>query len=371
MDFKSLISKISSLDDAVETPKAPEKAQPIRLDEDTELRVLAGVTQLTESVIAEKAVSKAQQKFMGMVHAAQKGEKAASPEVAKVAKDMGKKDAKDFASTKHKGLPEKKTDESVDEATGFRATGKKKGDVEKSTRRQYFVKLEKGGSTKGMTIVADEGETESELMDRVKRDARSGGYTVVGMRLKGEVGESFYEKFDALVEAKKKDDKKEAKKEKKVDEAKKEKMSKKDKKMDEAAKPDFLDMDKDGDKKEPMKKAVADKGGDKKDGKKGMSAKQEKYFGKKNESVKASKKVVAESVEQPLSFRDMMKLVVESGGQQQIDPLDKELFAWAERMAKSKFTESMKAEVYAGMVYERMGGRFEMYDVLAENQKKN
>lgn len=51
------------------------------------------------------AVSKAQQKFMGMVHAAQKGEKPASPEVAKVAKDMGKKAAKDFASTKHKGLP--------------------------------------------------------------------------------------------------------------------------------------------------------------------------------------------------------------------------------------------------------------------------
>ena len=54
------------------------------------------------------AKSIAQQKFFGMVHAAQKGEKAASPEVAKVAKSMKKKDAKDFASTKHKGLPYKK-----------------------------------------------------------------------------------------------------------------------------------------------------------------------------------------------------------------------------------------------------------------------
>lgn len=64
----------------------------------------------------EKAVSKAQQKFMGMVHAAKKGEKAASPEVAKVAKGMSSKAAKDFASTKHKGLPAKKdtkTDEGV------------------------------------------------------------------------------------------------------------------------------------------------------------------------------------------------------------------------------------------------------------------
>jgi hypothetical protein len=72
-----------------------------------------------EEPIAEKAVSKKQQRFMGMVHAAQKGEKPASKEVGKVAKSMGKKDAEDFAKTKHKGLPEKakakKKDESVEE----------------------------------------------------------------------------------------------------------------------------------------------------------------------------------------------------------------------------------------------------------------
>jgi len=54
------------------------------------------------------AVSKAQQRFMGMVHAVKKGEMAApSPEVAKVASTIEKKDAKDFASTKHKKLPDK------------------------------------------------------------------------------------------------------------------------------------------------------------------------------------------------------------------------------------------------------------------------
>jgi hypothetical protein len=58
--------------------------------------------------LEEKAVSKKQQRFMGMVHATQKGEKAPSKKVANVAKSMGKKDAEDFASTKHKGLPEKK-----------------------------------------------------------------------------------------------------------------------------------------------------------------------------------------------------------------------------------------------------------------------
>ena len=54
----------------------------------------------------EKSKSKAQQKFMGMVYAAKKGEKPASKDVAKVAKGMSKSDAKDFASTKHKGKPE-------------------------------------------------------------------------------------------------------------------------------------------------------------------------------------------------------------------------------------------------------------------------
>ena len=54
--------------------------------------------------------SQAQQKFMGMVHALKKGEmdpKDASPELKKAAQSMKKSDAKDFASTKHKGLPKK------------------------------------------------------------------------------------------------------------------------------------------------------------------------------------------------------------------------------------------------------------------------
>ena len=54
------------------------------------------------------AVSKAQQKFFGIVRAIQKGEMApTSPETAKAAAEMKKKDVKDFASTKHKNLPDK------------------------------------------------------------------------------------------------------------------------------------------------------------------------------------------------------------------------------------------------------------------------
>lgn len=52
------------------------------------------------------ATSKAQQRFIGMVHAVQTGKmKAPSSKVAEAAKSMSKKSAKDFASTKTKGLP--------------------------------------------------------------------------------------------------------------------------------------------------------------------------------------------------------------------------------------------------------------------------
>jgi hypothetical protein len=57
------------------------------------------------------AKSKSQQRFMGMVRAVQKGEmKSPSPEVAQAASSMTKTAVKDFASTKHKKLPEKKNE---------------------------------------------------------------------------------------------------------------------------------------------------------------------------------------------------------------------------------------------------------------------
>ncbi len=79
-------------------------------------------------------------------------------------------------------------DEAKIQASGVRASDKKKGKVDKSERKQYFVKLEKEGKTKGMTIVADEGESEGELRDRVKRD--NSGWTVASMRVKDEIDEA-------------------------------------------------------------------------------------------------------------------------------------------------------------------------------------
>lgn len=83
-----------------------------------------------EKEIEEKAVSKAQQRFMGMVRAKQKGEMPdASPEVSKAAASMSKKDVKDFAKTKHKGLPNK-----VDEGPDYLGDLRRKKEREERKR---------------------------------------------------------------------------------------------------------------------------------------------------------------------------------------------------------------------------------------------
>jgi len=63
---------------------------------------------LIEDIIPEKAVSKKQQRFFGIVRSMQKGEEPKSGKAGKVANDMKQSDVKDFASTKHKGLPNQK-----------------------------------------------------------------------------------------------------------------------------------------------------------------------------------------------------------------------------------------------------------------------
>ncbi len=61
-----------------------------------------------EGYISEKAVSKQQQKIMGLALSVKKGDtpkSKVSKSVQKMAKEMSQKDLTDFASTKHKGLP--------------------------------------------------------------------------------------------------------------------------------------------------------------------------------------------------------------------------------------------------------------------------
>lgn len=55
------------------------------------------------------AESSSQQRYFGMVHAIQKGElnpNKVSKKMRDTAKEISPEDAKDFAETKHKGLPE-------------------------------------------------------------------------------------------------------------------------------------------------------------------------------------------------------------------------------------------------------------------------
>jgi hypothetical protein len=289
MDFKSLITKISSMDDQISTVAAPVLDKAVQLNEDAALRVLAGQS----TYVAE-------------------------------AKKKKEEDVKE----------EMKTGDKKPSSTG--------GTIEKTATG---VKHHAGKNYGGSKAAVDSDDDEDKPKKKAKKES---------------VEPEFKSKFMKMVEAKKEET------------DKKKKMAKKEK-MEEGSKPDFLDIDKDGDKKEPMKKAAGEKGEDKKDGaKKGMSAAQAKYFGKKNESKivpKGKKQPVKESIEQKLSFKQMVQLVQESGGQQQIDPLDKSLFNWATRVAASKLGEGMKAELYAGLIYERNGGVFEMYDVLSEAQK--
>ena len=85
------------------------------------------------------AVSQAQQRFFGMVRATQKGEmENPSPEVAKVAATAKRSDVKKFASTKHKGLPEKKK---VEEESKYDRYDKEKKQFAKADNRMKFGKF--------------------------------------------------------------------------------------------------------------------------------------------------------------------------------------------------------------------------------------
>jgi hypothetical protein len=106
--------------------------------------------EVTLQDIVEKAVSKSQQRFMGMVHAKKKGEmKGGSEEVKKAAASMTGKEAEKFASTKHKGLPEKKkTNEALD------PVGKEDADVNNDGKTDKQDKFLKGRRSKVSKIIA-------------------------------------------------------------------------------------------------------------------------------------------------------------------------------------------------------------------------
>jgi len=84
-----------------------------------------------------------------------------------------------------------------------------------------------------------------------------------------------------------------------------------------------------------------------------------------NESINESIEKLFQ--EDKLGFEDAVRVVRESGGQQTINFVDTALYKWATRVANQKF-EGRKAELYAGLLYERNGGDFEITDVLNESE---
>jgi hypothetical protein len=111
------------------------------------------------------SVSKAQQRFMGMVHATQKGDmENPSPEVEKAADSMSDKDAKDFASTKHKGLPNKVKKESITKL--------------KEIIKGMVDEMNTTGNVQGYNTPAAFGKPENEKK-KGKKQADLTGYSVV------------------------------------------------------------------------------------------------------------------------------------------------------------------------------------------------
>ena len=370
MDFKSLISKLDSMEAPPQTPAAPVLEKAVQLTEDAQLRVLSGrSTYVAEAKIkADEDVKKEKSSTGGTIDRSKPGvtthtqnpdsdnaapdshAEPASNAKAKNARERaaqapalqqsktgtwGMKGGEKFDNTKKESIePEFKSkfmkmveaaneQSEADKAAAAAEARKNKEDKKKKVTKAVSKAMEEG--------VDKESEKKCPPMSQIKKMCQDGMSVAEICKKHPDCNQKELKQMVAdckskLNEAKKPDD-------------------------DNDGVPDWADE----------KKGEDDNAGKKTSGKKGMSAAQAKYFGKK--------KTVKESIENILSFKDMIKLVQESGGQQQIDAVDQELFAWAQRVAKQKIGEGIKADVYAGMVYERMGGVFEMYDVLSEAQR--
>jgi hypothetical protein len=145
--------------------------------------------------VAEKSVSKAQRKFMGMAHAIQKGEKikGASTELKKVAKTMKPSDTRDFATTKEKGLPKKvkKADEG-------------KGDGNLANNAKPYDKVTQGDVVAGR-LGKDEMGGKKKKEDKVDETTVSGSVATASATAKKssggmQFGKGVYEGFNNQVE---------------------------------------------------------------------------------------------------------------------------------------------------------------------------
>jgi hypothetical protein len=402
MDFKSLINKISSLNDEVKTVAAPELPKAVQLNEDAELRVLAG----TSSYISEAKKAKEEKKEDEVEEAFDADSKpgdtfktktgtATKTKTGVVHKrdqydyDPGSddKDDKKRKETARKAKKEESIDPEAFKAKFTKMVEAKKGskpdflDMDKDGNKKEPMKKAVADKKKGAVEEGSTGDESKEsrqaaksiyhmLYDANAADWKDLGYTPVDVRNLTKVAEMFKvgkpkaaRQFAFKVGISDL-----------VDEILKGNWVGAE--LEEGSTGDYSakkaragkDIGKPGKNFEKIAKK-AEKGGAK-SGEAVAGAVLKKLRAKESAMMpKGKKRPVKESVEQKLTFKQMVQLVQESGGQQQIDPVDTELFNWATRVAKNKLGEGMKAELYAGLIYERNGGIFQMYDVLSEDQK--
>lgn len=248
---EQLLRAVSLIETKIDAYKKGKFNETLDSEEFHRLKMMHDVV---KTALSERAVSKSQQQAAGAALAAKrkgttKGLKGASKEMSK----MSTKELEKFAGTKHKGLPKK-----VDE-------GRMSSEELAQYHAEEYAKCYKEGKLEAAIHHRDACESLGGKLSHGMKGECYMSHAAYGSKPKiivvpqgSMIGAAGAGVGAAMEEGKK-------------------------------AKPDFLDMDKDGNKKEPMKKAVKDAKGDKdKPAKKGMSAKQAKFFGGKKKTMKES-----------------------------------------------------------------------------------
>jgi len=345
MDFNKIIAKLKDIDPTnVLDPKGVSQAAieanrpkvAVQLDEAAQLRVLSGrSTMIAESALMEKKLTTAEKDKKEEVVKSMKGDKKGfMKRYGEKGEEVMHATATKIAKKKAESVEILDTDEEIAEVfdADAKVGDKKKTSSGVATKTATGMKHEK---TYGKDADGSEDDSKTAKKKKVKEEMK------VGDKKKSATGGTIEKTATGIKHTGGKNySGKTAEKEEK-------------KNVKEASKPDFLDMDKDGDKKEPMKKAVADK---KAGPKKGVNP--------------FAKKAVKESVDyqSKLTFIKCLQAVKESQGQLQIDPMDKALWTWAQRVAASKAGSGNKADAFAAKVYESYGGEWSLYNTLTETK---
>jgi len=327
MDFKSILNKLDSFSAPPKGVDAPKLEQAVQLNEDAQLRVLSGRTTYLSEAKKKKEEEIAEEMKVGDTKKTAKG-----GTITKTATGIKHTKKDTYDGEDHQEEPKKKVSKTA--MTGAERQAQKAKDKEQSKASKEYAKKNPGSVKK----YVDGKLVKEERTEEKDEDGKVTSWKDEGEWKKSAANKDGRGKVTNL-----------------SDKARRETEKLSSKKVKEGAMPDHPDIDDDKNTKEPITKAAADKkAGNKPAAKKGMSDKQAKYFGKK------------ESVKESLTFSNALKIVKESHGQFQIDPMDKALWSWAERVGKSRFNESVQAQAFAAATYERMGGEWGLHKVITE-----